>query len=60
MPEEGAPTSPGEISVPTYDFAKFSQITAWNWKNLDPIVVNFSIYIFPWDLLWTGWYHLNY
>ena len=25
-----------------------------------PIVVNFSIYIFPWDLLWTGWYHLNY
>ena len=25
-----------------------------------PIVVKFSIYIFPWDLLWTGWYHLKY
>ena len=21
-----------------------------------PMLVNFSIYIFPWDLLWTGWY----
>ena len=20
-----------------------------------PIVVNFSVYIFPWDLLWAGW-----
>ena len=25
-----------------------------------PMLVNFSIYIFPWDLLWTGWYHLKY
>ena len=25
-----------------------------------PIVVKFSIYMFPWDLLWTGWYHLKY
>ena len=25
-----------------------------------PIVVKFSIYIFPWDLLWCGWYHLKY
>ena len=25
-----------------------------------PIVVKFSIYIFPWDLLWSGWYHLKY
>ena len=24
-----------------------------------PIVVKFSIYIFPWDLLWSGWYHLK-
>ena len=25
-----------------------------------PIVAKFSIYIIPWDLLWTGWYHLKY
>ena len=34
FPKEGAPTPPG--GAPTYDFAKFSQKTAWNWKNLDP------------------------
>ena len=25
-----------------------------------PMLANFTIYIFPWDLLWTGWYHLKY
>ena len=25
-----------------------------------PIVVNFSICIFPWDLILSGWYHLKY
>ena len=25
-----------------------------------PMLANFSIYIFPWDLLWTGLYRLKY
>ena len=44
-----------EISLSSRNNPEMSQ------RSLDvPIVVKFSIYIFPWDLLWTGWYHLNY
>ena len=34
FPRGGGANSPG--GAPTYDFAKFSKKTAWNWKNLDP------------------------
>ena len=44
-----------EISLSSRNNPEMSQ------NSLDvPIVVKFSIYIFPWDLLWTGWYHLKY
>ena len=33
FPRGGGANPPG---APTYDFAKFSQKTAWNWNNLDP------------------------
>ena len=40
-----------EISVSSRNNPEMSQ------RSLDlPMLVNFSIYIFPWDLLCTGWY----
>ena len=38
FPEVVGANSPcgGGVGAPKYDFAKFSQKTAWIWKNLDP------------------------
>ena len=35
FPLGGGANSSGGGGAPTYDFAKFSQKTAWNWKNFD-------------------------
>ena len=44
-----------EISVSSRNNAEMSQC------SLDlPMLVKFSIYIFPWDLVWTGLYRLKY
>ena len=44
-----------EISLSSRNNPEMSQ------RSLDvPIVANFSIYIFPGYVHWTGWYHLKY
>ena len=44
-----------EISVSSRNNPEMSQ------RSSDvPMLVNFSIYIFPWDLVWTGLYHWKY
>ena len=44
-----------EISLSSRNNPKMSQ------RSSDvPMLAIFSINIFPWDILWTGWYHLKY
>ena len=48
-------TKNSEISVSSRNNPEMSQCS-----SDVPMLVNFSIYIFPWDLLWTGLYRWKY